>query len=252
LRLRSGEKGAVEEALKAVLDSSLPTGVRSELVRQLGESGDRRAIDPLLKILALNQEHALKRVALQTLARYDEDRVAQGILSRYGSTLPAEHGVRSTAERVLAGRLGWARLMMDRVEVAAIKARDLEADVVQLMMEHGDAELNARIQKFWPGIAAGSGGVDLAAETNRIKAVLAEGLGDEAAGQVIFAARCAICHRLFGEGTELGPDLTGYERSNLDFWIPSIVNPSLELREGYGNYVASMKDGRKVVGLMVE
>jgi len=110
--------------------------------------------------------------------------------------------------------------------------------------------LNDRIQKYWPGIAAGSGGIDLAAETTRIKGVLAAGEGNDTAGKVHYATRCANCHLLFGEGMTIGPDLTGYERQNLDFWIPSIVNPSLELREGYLNYVASMKDGRKVIGLM--
>jgi len=142
--------------------------------------------------------------------------------------------------------------MMDEVDKAVIKSRDLGADVVQLMLEHRNADLTARIQKHWPGIAAGSGGIDLAVETTRIKDVLAAVGGDPAAGKVHFATRCAKCHQLFGEGLSIGPDLTGYERQNLDFWIPSIVNPSLELREGYLNYVASMKDGRKVIGLMQE
>lgn len=252
LRLKSGEAGALVEAQKAVLDPKVPGPVRSELVRQLGASGDRIVVGTMIKILALDQEFALKRVALQTMARFDDDAVANGIISRYGSTLPAEHGVRSTAERVLAGRLKWAMMMMDEVDKAVIKSRDLGADVVQLMLEHRDPALNTRIQKHWPGIAAGSGGIDLAAETTRIKEVLAAGKGDAAVGKVHFATRCANCHQLFGEGMMIGPDLTGYERQNLDFWIPSIVNPSLELREGYLNYVASMKDGRKVIGLMQE
>ena len=48
----------------------------------------------------------------------------------------------------------------------------------------------------------------------------------------------------------MGPDLTGYERQTVDFWIHAMVNPSLELREGYLNYVAMMNDGRTVTGLM--
>jgi len=250
LRLKSGEAGALVEAQRAVLDSKLPTGVRTELIRQLGASGDKSVIGTMIKILSLDQESALKRVALQTMARFDEESVANGIIGRYGSTLPAEHGVRSTAERVLAGRPHWAMQMMDEVDKAVIKSRDLGADVVQLMLEHKDPALNERIQKHWPGIAAGSGGIDLSAESLRIKKVLSGGAGDETAGKVHFTTRCATCHQLFGEGMKIGPDLTGYERQNLDFWIPSIVNPSLELREGYLNYVASMKDGRKVIGLM--
>ncbi len=252
LRLRSGEADALAEAKKAVLDGGLPVGVRSELVRLLGESGDTGAVDPLLKILALPQEFALKRVALQTLARFDDESVAKGILARHGSTLPNEHGVRSTAERVLAGRLPWAQLMMDEVDKAVVKARELGVDVVQLMMEHGDEALDARIRKHWPGIAAGAAGIDVAAESARIREVLAAATGKATAGKATFAARCANCHKLFGEGLEIGPELTGYERQNLDFWIDGIVNPSLEIREGYGNYVATMKDGRKVIGVMAD
>ena len=250
LRLKSGDATALVEAQRAVLDSKLPGGVRAELVRQLGAGGDRAVVGTLIKILGLDQESALKRVSLQALARFDDDAIPSGIIARYGSTLPAEHGVRSTAERVLAGRLKWASLMMDEVDKAVIKSRDLGSDVVQLMLEHKDPVLNARIQKYWPGIVAGSGGIDLGAESLRIKGVLAGAKGSEGAGKVLFTARCAICHQLFGEGMKIGPDLTGYERQNLDFWIPSMVNPSLELREGYLNYVASMKDGRKVIGLM--
>lgn len=252
LRLRAGEKGALDEAKRAVLDAKLPTGLRSELVRLLGESGDGGAVAPLLKILALPQEYALKRVALQTLARFDDEAVAKGILARYGSTLPAEHGVRSTAERVLAGRLSWARLMLDEVDKAVVKDRDIGPDVVQLMMEHGDSDLDARIQKHWPGIAAGAAGIDLPKESARIREALGSGTGSIEAGKAIFTARCANCHQLFGEGRIMGPDLTGYERQNIEFWLPSILNPSLELREGYGNYVASMADGRKLIGLMTQ
>ena len=210
LRLKSGDAGALAEAQRAVLDPKLAGSIRTELVRQLGASGDRSVVGTMLKIIALDQEFALKRVALQTMARYDDDAVANGIISRYGSTLPAEHGVRSTAERVLAGRLHWADMMMDEVDKAVIKSRDLGSDVVQLMLEHRDTRLNARIQKHWPGIAAGSGGTDLAAETTRLKGILAAGKGDAMAGKIHFSTRCANCHQLFGEGMTIGPDLTGY------------------------------------------
>lgn len=252
IRLKNGDKEAIPEAQKAVMNSALPTGVRTELIRQLGDSGDASVVSTLLGVLALDQASALKRVALRALARFDDEKVAKGILGRYGSTLPAEHGVRSTAERVLASRPAWAKLMLGHVDKAIIKSREVSPDVVQLMLEHGDEEIKEHAAKHWPGIVAGSGGVDLAAETARIKEVLAAGTGDAAAGEAIFAARCATCHKLFGKGLTIGPDLTGYERQNPDFWIPSIVNPSLELREGYINYVATMKDGRILSGIMAQ
>ena len=87
---------------------------------------------------------------------------------------------------------------------------------------------------------------------DRLRKVLQNEQGDPNLGEVHFKARCASCHQLFGEGQNLGPDLTGYERQNLEFWLPAIVAPSLELREGYINYVATTKDDRIVAGFLHE
>lgn len=252
LRLRRGDASAVEEARAAVLDASVPTGVRTQLIRQLGDAEGPASVPTLLRVLSLDQSSAEKRVALQTLARFDEVAVAQGILARYGSTLPAEHSVRSTAERVLAGRPAWAAMMLDAVDRAIVKARDLSADVVQLMLEHHDPALEARIRRHWPRIVDAVSDVDLASETTRLKGALAGGTGSPAAGEVTWTARCAACHTLFGKGGTVGPDLTGYERQNLDFWIPAIVAPALEIREGYEHFVATLQDGRVVAGVMAE
>jgi putative heme-binding domain-containing protein len=65
-----------------------------------------------------------------------------------------------------------------------------------------------------------------------------------------FTARCAICHKLFGEGGQIGPDLTGYDRANPDFWLDNMFTPSLEIREGFGAYIVKTKGGQILTGLM--
>lgn len=252
LRMKKGEAGALAEAQKAIVNASLPVSVRSELIKQIGATEDPKVVASLLRIIGSGSDSALKRVALQELARFDDPKIATTILGRYGSTLPAEHGVRSTAERVLAGRPEWSKLMLDKVDLAVVKDRDVSPDVVQLMMTHGDKEIDKRVAEHWPGIASGSGGVDLLKETARLKGILAKGKGDPMKGKATFTARCAVCHKLFGEGGEIGPDLTGYERHNPEFWIHGIVNPSLEIREEFVQFVASMTDGRKIAGLVID
>jgi putative heme-binding domain-containing protein len=66
----------------------------------------------------------------------------------------------------------------------------------------------------------------------------------------MFEQRCAVCHTLFGQGGTIGPDLTGYERSNPDFWLVAILDPSLEIREGYGAYSVTLKNGQSLMGLL--
>lgn len=251
LGVQRGDREALQNALKVVASNDSDPVERLKLAAAFGTVGDPVVVPVLLRILALDQQSTLKRVALQSLANYEDPNIPKTILARHGSTLPAEHEVRSTAHRVLAGRVDWAKQFLEKVELAHIKARNVSTDVVQLLAQHKDPEINAAIRKFWPDQMPGTSAAN-EVEIARIEKAIAPGGGDPESGEIHFATRCANCHRLFGKGTEIGPDLTGYERHNPDFWIPAIVDPSLELREGYLSYVVSMKDGRKLMGMVKE
>jgi putative heme-binding domain-containing protein len=67
---------------------------------------------------------------------------------------------------------------------------------------------------------------------------------------LIFESRCAACHKLFDKGNNIGPELTGYERGNPDFWVDNLLYPSLEIREGFGNYTARLKNGAILTGML--
>jgi putative heme-binding domain-containing protein len=76
------------------------------------------------------------------------------------------------------------------------------------------------------------------------------GKGDEKAGKLVFTNTCAKCHKLFNEGGAVGPDLTGYERDNLGYWIENIVDPSASIRDEYLAFVVDTKDGRSLTGII--
>lgn len=83
-------------------------------------------------------------------------------------------------------------------------------------------------------------------------ALLKTGPGDANAGKSIYASRCAACHKLFGEGGDVGPDLTGYERANRTNMIPAIVDPGAAIREGFAQHQVFTRDGRSLVGIVAE
>ena len=69
---------------------------------------------------------------------------------------------------------------------------------------------------------------------------------------MLFNKHCAVCHQLFGEGTKLGPDLTFANRTDRDYLLVSIVDPSAVIRREYLSYIVETKDGRKLTGMIVE
>src|SRR5262249_1642212 len=57
-------------------------------------------------------------------------------------------------------------------------------------------------------------------------------------------------HRLYGRGGEIGPDLTGAGRDNLDYLLENIVDPSATVSADFRMVVAAMRDGRVLNGLV--
>ena len=116
---------------------------------------------------------------------------------------------------------------------------------------HGDDAINAAISKHWGEIAALSP-AQVQAEIARLNAVLSAGSGNPRTGKQLFMQNCGRCHLLFEEGGRIGPDLTPFARNNLERMLISVVNPSLEIREGFENYIVVTVDGRVLNGFLAD
>jgi quinoprotein glucose dehydrogenase len=79
--------------------------------------------------------------------------------------------------------------------------------------------------------------------------------GDVARGRKLFVERqdlaCFRCHKLHGEGGEVGPDLTGIGRAKgREYVLRSILLPNAEIAAGFENVVLTRKDGATVTGVL--
>lgn len=75
-----------------------------------------------------------------------------------------------------------------------------------------------------------------------------------AVGQQLFkAAACVGCHKLNGQGTNVGPDLTKLppEYSKVDV-LEHILNPSKKVDKKYQSNVISLTSGKVLTGLIIE
>lgn len=78
-------------------------------------------------------------------------------------------------------------------------------------------------------------------------------VGDAAAGQTVYAkAGCANCHRINGQGSVYGPDLSrvGAARS-VEYLRESLVNPSADILPEYEGVTVVTKAGAKVTGVRI-
>ena len=151
---------------------------------------------------------------------------------------------------MLAGRKEWALVLVRFADEWKVPAKHFTPDMVRQLSLHHDTVIDASIERHWKALLLTGPTPEKDREMARIKALLQTGLGDPAKGQAIFAGRCAACHKLFDQGGAIGPELTGYDRQSLEFWLLNTTYPSLEIREGFGAYVAKLMDGRMLTGLM--
>jgi len=91
--------------------------------------------------------------------------------------------------------------------------------------------------------------------------IRAEGLlatkGDAARGKDVFfkttGLQCATCHKVQGQGGQVGPDLSDVgKRLSKRQILESILDPSKDIDPKYAAYIVEVDDGRQLSGLIVE
>jgi putative heme-binding domain-containing protein len=71
-------------------------------------------------------------------------------------------------------------------------------------------------------------------------------------GLLVFSKTCATCHRLFDEGAKIGPELTGSQRANLQYFLENVVDPSAVVAKEYQMTLVELKNGRVISGIIKE
>lgn len=250
LALRSGNADALKKAIKLLEDKKESNTARIAIAKTLAELGKTDAVMPIVAILKATNPPTLKRGMLQAAAKFDDKRIPEVLLTNWEGQIAGDKALREDALRVMAGRKEWAQILVSFVNEWKVPVKHFTIDIVRQLSLHKDPDIDAAIDKHWKGLLFTGPTEAKKKEAERIKAVLKTGLGDADKGKIQFTARCAICHKLFGEGNAIGPELTGYDRTNADFWLDNLFTPSLEIREGFGAYIVKTKSGQILTGLM--
>jgi len=250
LALRSGDKQALKKALDTIKDKKTTNAKRAALATTLAELGKKEVLDAIAPIFAAGGGESLKRAMLPAIAKFDDHKLIRTMLDGWEQRMASEKALREAALRMMAGRKEWAKMLLAQVDAWQIPAKHFTPDIVRQLSAFNDPEINAIIEKHWKGMLAVAPTEEIQKEAARIKGVLKSGTGDAVKGKLTFTTRCAVCHKLFNEGNVIGPELTGYDRGNLEFWMSNILTPSLEIREGFGAYLVELKNGQVLTGMM--
>jgi putative heme-binding domain-containing protein len=74
--------------------------------------------------------------------------------------------------------------------------------------------------------------------------------GNPEHGRDVFVKNCAECHKLDGEGHEVGPDLLSVTTHYKEALLADILIPNQAIETGYEEYLVELKDGRSITGIV--
>lgn len=252
LAIRSGDAAATKQAIATLKDNKATVTKRAGLALVLAEMGNKDALAALDAIYKSGGNESLKRALLPAVAKFGDHKVVGTLLEGWETRVAGDKALREAALRVMAGKKEWSKMLLGEVDRWRVPTKHFTVDIVRQLSLHKDPEIDAAIERHWKGLLAVAPTEDLIKEGERIKTVLRGGSGDAVAGKLLFTQRCAICHKLFNEGNQVGPDLTGYERGSIEFWLTAMLTPSIEIREGFGNYVVKLKSGQILSGIIAK
>lgn len=248
LALRLNLEGAGPAVLAAVQDEARPAADRATLVQTLGETRTPNAPEVLLALLGSSEPAEIQLAALAALGYFTDERIASALVERYEQLAPACQ-VRTI--EVLCGRRPWAAKLLGGIEANRISPADVPLEQVRRLRELADASMTEGIVRYW-GVVQVATPLEKQGRITAISQILSRGSGDPVRGREVFARVCANCHKLFGEGNSVGPDLTGAERKNRDLLLRNIVDPSAMIRPQFITHVVTTLDGRVLTGLLAD
>jgi putative heme-binding domain-containing protein len=152
----------------------------------------------------------------------------------------------------LVTRAASARELLDAVAEAKVPRGLINSLHARQILRHNDAGLRRQLTEIWGEIRATSSDKDEA--MRRFKSFLTpERLrkADLSQGRALFNKTCSSCHRLYGEGNTVGPDLTGSGRSHLDYLLENLIDPSAMVPADYRVSHVELKDDRVLSGVVV-
>lgn len=219
---------------------------REQAIIALAQAKDEQSVPMLFNLL---NDRAVADAAIEALKSFDHADTAKQLINRFAGF---KDGNKQRALDTLASRVTYATQLVAAIDAGRIDAHELSATQVRQLHALGNEQIKKVLDNKW-GVVQDTPQARLDAIEKWKKQLTTEFItsGDKAAGAELFKRHCANCHKLYGEGKTLGPDLTGSNRSNLDYLLMNMIDPSSVVPKQFTTSVVLMDDGRVVNGVIV-
>jgi len=238
-----GDNAAARERLTTLVDRDADTDDRRGALRALA-----RQRFPALRsrLFALLDEPVLRRDAIRAMAAFDDGRVASTLLGRYAG-LDAPEKLEVVHTLASRPRSGWE--LAKAIQRGAVPRRDVPAYVARQLRR----VVGSGFVEIWGPIDARSSQTEAA--FTKYRALLTDkalAAASPREGRQVFERTCSACHKIYGKGGEIGPDITGANRTDLSYVLGNILTPSDVIQDDYRMLLVLTNEGRLYSGILAD
>ncbi len=233
---------------KILASNSKDDSTRLRFINALITAEAEEALNLAIDVLDKSTESDSRRRSIQAIGRIHSLASTEVLLERLPA-LPAD--VQPAAIETLTDRADSASALLRLVGDGKLPASAINANQAQKMLSLKSEPLADLVTKHWGVVRTerDPARVELIA---RMRNELRTSHGDPVAGRVVFKKLCAQCHKMYGEGAEVGPDITRNGRASFEQLLSNVFDPSLVIGSAYQGLTVVTKDGKAISGLPVE
>jgi putative membrane-bound dehydrogenase-like protein len=193
----------------------------------------------------LLDEPALRVDAIRSIAAFDSERLGKVLIEKYPRVSASE---KTETIQTLASRRSYGQLLTEAIQQDIVPRRDIPTHVARQLLR----VVGSGFTDVWGPVERGATDERV---YSRYRALLNDSLmmgrANAQNGRALFLRTCGACHKMYGEGGAIGPDLTGSNRANVDYLLSNVLEPNAEVPDSYKMVVVTTRDGRNFSGNMI-
>jgi quinoprotein glucose dehydrogenase len=227
-------------------DAHAAASVRAQAIEALGALNDQR-LSAAIELALKDREPRVRNAGRQVLAKRQPDAAVAMLRTALDKGEISERQTALTLLGKLPGRDADAilSLWLDRLLEGKVDGA-IQLELLEAAACRSAPEVQQKLAR-WEAARRPNGAVAGYRET-----LLG---GDESAGRDIFLNKtevaCLRCHKVQGQGGEVGPDLTGIgAKQTREYLLESIVDPNRQIAKGFETVVLGLRNGTFVTGVL--
>lgn len=242
-----GSGRAADELIAIVKDAEGDANARLNAFASL-----TRSAKPELLAVIRGQinDKVLATAARKALAAYDDPNIPKALLQPWPGRSQEQQ---AATVATLTSRASYAKALLEAVKAGKVPANAISPFQARQILNLGDESLTKLLTEAW-------GEIRETPEAKKAEFAKWEGLltkatlakADQSKGRLMFMAACGACHKMYGQGGAIAPELTGSDRRNLKYLLENILDPNMVVPADFRVTVFTLKDGRTLTGVIPE